>query len=95
MTQVGDVFFELDQVGDDVVGSFRLEFDEEGEAPASGDLAGRVSGDLLTLFSDYPGELNHNPGRIHFFLELVGSELEGTWSWDGAMSFGTMTLTRQ
>ncbi|MEE8572479.1 MAG: tetratricopeptide repeat protein, partial [Gemmatimonadota bacterium] len=92
---VGDAFFELEQVGDDVVGSYELRFDDEGASPASGEVAGRVAGNLLTLFADYPGELNHNPGRMHFFLEADGAELEGPWSWDGYMAFGTMTLTRQ
>jgi hypothetical protein len=54
----------------------------------------RVSGETLTLATDYAGE-NFNPGRLQFFLDVDGAEIEGTWSWDGAMSFGTMTLTRQ
>jgi tetratricopeptide (TPR) repeat protein len=92
----GDVLFELEQVGDDVVGrlEIRLDVDKEGEAPLSGDVAGRVAGETLTLFTDYGGE-NFNPGRLQFFLNVNGADLEGPWSWDGAMSFGTMTLTRQ
>jgi len=92
----GDALLELEQVGDDVVGrlEIRLDVDKEGEAPLLGDLAGRVSGETLTLFTDYAGE-NYNPGRLQFFLEVDGAEIEGTWSWDGAMTFGTMTLTRQ
>jgi len=92
----GDVFLELEQVGDDVVGrlEIRLDVDKEGDAPLSGDVAGRVSGEALTLFTDYGGE-NFNPGRLQFFLGVDRAEIEGTWSWDGAMSFGTMKLTRQ
>jgi tetratricopeptide (TPR) repeat protein len=92
----GDAFLELEQVGDDVVGmlEIRLDADTEGDAPLSGDLMGRVSGNRLTLFTDYGGE-SYNPGRLQFFLEVDGDEIEGTWSWDGAMSFGTMNLTRR
>jgi tetratricopeptide (TPR) repeat protein len=92
----GDAFLELEQVGDDVAGrlELRLDVDKEGEAPLSGDVAGRVSGETLTLFTDYTGE-NFNPGRLQLFLDVDEAEIVGTWSWDGYRSFGTMRLTRQ
>jgi hypothetical protein len=92
----GDAFLELEQVGDDVAGrlELRLDVDKEGEAPLSGDVAGRVSGETLTLFTDYAGE-NFNPGRLQLFLDVDEAEIVGTWSWDGYRSFGTMRLTRQ
>jgi tetratricopeptide (TPR) repeat protein len=90
---VGTMFIELEQVGDDVVGSWRMVIGEDDTDMAEGQLTGRVSARSLTTGTDFSGH-GRNQGRIHFFLDVSEDRMEGDISWDGYMTWGTMTITR-
>jgi len=91
----GEITVELEQVGDDVVGSFTMVSQGEEEDPAVGQITGRVSGNTLTTATEFGGDPGSNKGRIHFFLDVSEDGMEGTWSWDGFMTFGTVVVTRE
>ncbi len=92
----GDALLELEQIGDDVVGTYELVRDDRRTNSLAGEVAGRVSRNSLTLYTDYEGAPGNFPGRRYWFLDVSGSEMAGRLGRDSSLdSYGTTTLTRQ
>ncbi len=91
----GDASLELEQSGDEVSGSFELAVDGQARLIA-GPISGRVSGRRVTLYTDYPGDVQTNPGRIYWRLnaDAAGAAMNGSHEWDGS-DVGSTQLEKQ
>jgi len=95
MRSKGVGFLELEQAGKDVVGTYELEWDDQRDTGLSGRVRGRVSRNLLTLYTDIPSTPGKNPGRIYWFMDVSGTEMAGKLGWDSSLEIGTTSLRRQ
>ncbi len=91
----GDTTLELEQEGDVVSGSFEMAVDGQARLIA-GDISGRVSERRVTLYTDYPGDVQTNPGRIYWHLNAsaAADQMTGRHEWDGS-DVGNTQLEKQ
>jgi serine/threonine protein kinase/tetratricopeptide (TPR) repeat protein len=92
----GDGLLDLELVGKGVVGTYELVYDDQSVTSLSGRVRGRISENLLTLYTDIESTPGKNPGRIYWFLDVSGTEMAGKLGWDSYLeNFGTTSLRRQ